>query len=163
MSAENSSQSLDGEEIGLSFEEANHPVRSIKKQKAGSSYFCPYQSIRSYKDSVIQPNNDWEGHSFPSMHADNNNSKSDIDLDNDETFPIILLSSKDKQCTRAPWRSALIIKAFGELLGFKFLNYKIRTIWKLEGNLQVIDLGLDYFLVRFQLKNNYWKVINEGP
>lgn len=163
MSAENSSQSLDGEEIGLSFEEDNHLVCSTKKQKAGSSYFCPHQSIRSYKDSVIQPNNDWEDHSFPSMHVDNNDSKLDIDLNNNKTFPVILLSSKDKKCIRAPWYSALIIKAFGESLGFKFLNYKIRIIWKLEGNLQVIDLGLDYFLVRFQLKNNYWKVINEGP
>lgn len=97
------------------------------------------------------------------MHADNNDSKSDIDLDNNETFPFILLSSEDKKCTRAPWRSALIIKAFRKSRGFKFLSYKIWTIWKLEGNLQDIDLGLDYFLVRFQLKSNYWKVINEGP
>jgi len=95
MSVENSSQSLDGEETGLSFEEANHLVRSTKKQKAGSSYFCPHQPIRSYKDSVIQPNNKWEDHSFLSMHVDNNDSKLDIDLNNDETFPVILLSSKD--------------------------------------------------------------------
>ena len=78
----------------------------------------------------------------------------------DNTCPLILLSKEDKQRTRVPWRSALIVKAFGKLLGFKYLNYKIRAIWKLQGDLQCIDLGLGYFLVRFKLKDDYWRVTN---
>ena len=57
----------------------------------------------------------------------------------------------------------LIIKAFGKSLGFKYINYKIRAIWKPQGELQGIDLGLNYFLIRFKLKEDYWKVLNKGP
>lgn len=58
---------------------------------------------------------------------------------------------------------ALIIKAFGKSLCFKYVDYKIHTIWKSQGDLQCIGLGLDYFLIRFKLKEDYWKVLNEGP
>lgn len=27
----------------------------------------------------------------------------------------------------------------------------------------MIDLGLDYFLIRFKLKEDYWKVISDSP
>lgn len=57
----------------------------------------------------------------------------------------------------------MIIKAFGKSLGFKFIDYKIRAIWKPQGKLQCFDLGLDYFLIRFILQEDYWKVLNEGP
>nr|POE60894.1 hypothetical protein CFP56_31319 [Quercus suber] len=30
-------------------------------------------------------------------------------------------------------------------------------------DLQCIALGLDYFLIRFKLNEDYWKVLNEGP
>lgn len=43
------------------------------------------------------------------------------------------------------------------------MDYKIRATWKPHGELQIIDLGLDYFLIRFKSKDDYWKVLNEGP
>ena len=31
-----------------------------------------------------------------------------------------------------------------------------------QGELQCIDLDLDYFLIKFKLEEDYWKVINNG-
>nr|POE95164.1 hypothetical protein CFP56_25281 [Quercus suber] len=97
------------------------------------------------------------------MHIHDNDAGSDLDEDLDDPYPTILLSNEEKQCARAPWRLALIVKAFGKSLGFKYLNHKIHAIWKPQRDLQCIDLSLDYFLIQFKLKEDYWKVINEGP
>ncbi|KAK9999881.1 hypothetical protein SO802_019484 [Lithocarpus litseifolius] len=97
------------------------------------------------------------------MHLDDDDANYNLDEDLNDSYPVILLSSEEKQSTRAPWGSALIVKAFKKSLGYKYLDFKIRAIWKPQGKLQCIDLGLDYFLIRFKLKDDYWKVINEGP
>jgi hypothetical protein len=43
------------------------------------------------------------------------------------------------------------------------MDAKIRALWNPQGDLQCIDLGLDYFLIRFKLSEDYWKVVNGGP
>ena len=48
-------------------------------------------------------------------------------------------------------------------MGFKYMDFKIRALWKPQGDLQCIDLGLDFFLVRFKLSEDYWNVVNNGP
>lgn len=52
---------------------------------------------------------------------------------------------------RDPWKRAIIIKTFGRRLGFSFLVEKIRNMWKPTGNMDCIDLGFDFFLVKFEL------------
>ncbi|GMY10232.1 hypothetical protein FCV25MIE_05471 [Fagus crenata] len=43
------------------------------------------------------------------------------------------------------------------------MDFKIRALWKPQRDLQCIDLGLDFFLVRFKLSEDYWNVVNNGP
>jgi hypothetical protein len=54
-------------------------------------------------------------------------------------------------------------KVFGKSVGFKYMDFKIRSLWKPSGDMQCIDLGNDYFLIRFKLEEDYWKVVNGGP
>lgn len=44
------------------------------------------------------------------LHLQDEDMGFDLDEDPVDTFPIILLSSEEKKQTRAPWRSALIVK-----------------------------------------------------
>ena len=67
-----------------------------------------------------------------------------------------------KERIQASWLSALIIKMFRKSIGFKFIDYKIRSIWKPQGDLQVIDLRSNFFLVCFKLGKDYWKVVDGG-
>ena len=153
----------------LSSEESGLLICSTKKQKATSQDFCPQWTLHFYKDSLVQPIHTWEDHSLQNLRIFYANIESDQDEESDQddnsndTSPLILLSKEDKQHIRAPWRSTLIIKAFGKSLGFKYIDYKIQAIWKPQGKLQCIDLSLDYFLIRFRLKEDYWKVLNKGP
>jgi hypothetical protein len=119
--------------------------------------------MRSYKDSIIQPKCHWDNHANPNQIPDSAEVESDMEDDSDEQIPVILLSKEEKIRIQAPRKSALIIKAFGKSIGFKFMDFKIRSLWKPRGDMQCIDLGLDFFLVRFRLSEDYWHVVNDGP
>uniref|UniRef100_A0A2N9F7H7 Reverse transcriptase domain-containing protein n=1 Tax=Fagus sylvatica TaxID=28930 RepID=A0A2N9F7H7_FAGSY len=112
--------------------------RSTKKQK-GDGSFLPPRTLRSYKDSLVNPEGYWQDHTMQeTMHTeDTNEVTSDVEDNIDEDIPIILLSKAEKERINAPWRSALIIKAFGKSVGFKYMDFKIRM--------------------------DYWKAINGGP
>ncbi len=88
---------------------------------------------------------------------------SDDEIDMDDQYPSILLSKAEKIRIQAPWCSAFIIKAIGKSVGFKYMDFKIRSLWKPQGEMQIIDLGVDFFLVHFKLSDDYWKVVNGGP
>nr|POF05393.1 hypothetical protein CFP56_46478 [Quercus suber] len=137
---------VENSSLALSSEETDHLIRSTKKQKSNDANFFPQRTVKSYKDSLTQLSSEWENHLLQNMHIHNDNVGSDLNEDPDDPYPTILLSSEEKQRTRAPWRSVLIVKAFGKSLGFKYLNH-ICAIWKPQGDLQCIDLDLDYYLI----------------
>ena len=58
-----------------------------------------------------------------------NDEDSDIESDSEDQCPVILLFKDDKRRIQAPWQSALIIKAFGKSVGFKYMDFKIRSLW----------------------------------
>ena len=45
-----------------------------------------------------------------------------------EGMAAIRLSRETKQCIRAPWKKALIVKVFGRIVGFNFLHAKLMGI-----------------------------------
>ncbi|GKV26879.1 hypothetical protein SLEP1_g36097 [Rubroshorea leprosula] len=88
---------------------------------------------------------------------------SDIDDDPDDPTPIILFSKEEKRRMREPWKNALIVKTFGKPVGYNFLYGSLKAQWKPAGKWDCIDLGYDFFLVRFQVHEDLSKVINGGP
>ena len=92
----------------------------------------------------------------------------DLELDTEEENPHegsarVCFSKEEKACIRAPWQHALIIKLFGRKVGFLFLNSKIHNMWNLVGRMEYINLGLDYFLVNFELVEDVEKILKGGP
>lgn len=58
---------------------------------------------------------------------------------------------------------ALIVKVFGRAVGYSYLAFKINALWKPVAKLECVDLGRDFFLIRFGCVDNYDKVLKEGP
>lgn len=48
-------------------------------------------------------------------------------------------------------------------MGFNYLHSKILALWKPVGKLDCIDLGRDYFLIRFSLQEDHNLVLKKGP
>ena len=129
----------------------------ISPEQKGDRSFLPPRTLRSYKDSLVNPEGFWQDLTMQdSIHTEETNEvASDIEDNMDDDIPMILLSKAKKEQIHAPWRSALIIKAFGKSVGFKYMDFKVRSLWKPMRDMQCIDLGSDYFLIRFKLEEDY--------
>ncbi|XP_075652007.1 uncharacterized protein LOC142622427 [Castanea sativa] len=75
----------------------------------------------------------------------------------------VKLSPKVRKQIRSKWAHSLIVKVFGRSVGFHFLRNRVMSLWKPAGRLDCVDLGKDYFLMRFGLMEDYNNVLNGGP
>ena len=90
--------------------------------------------------------------------------ESDTEEDNlCEGFASISLSKEDKVRIRSQWSHALILITFGRIVGYHFLSQCIKELWMPSGRLDLVDLGHDYFLVRFEIREDLDRVLREGP
>nr|POE95002.1 hypothetical protein CFP56_27067 [Quercus suber] len=90
--------------------------------------------------------------------------ESDVEEENvDEGDVILTLSREDKICIRSQWSKALIIKNFGRTMRYQFLSQRVRELWAPTGRLDLVDLGHDYFLARFELGEDLDHVLKDGP
>lgn len=65
-------------------------------------------------------------------------------------IPFILAKDKDRMYKNGA--NALIIKVYGCTVGYHFLLRKIHELWKPTEEFSVIDLGSDFYLVKFTKK-----------
>ncbi|GMI74058.1 hypothetical protein HRI_001075100 [Hibiscus trionum] len=60
-------------------------------------------------------------------------------------------------------RHAVIVRVLGRNIGYQTLLNRIHALWHPWGELQVIDLDNNYFLVRLDDPKDYEKVLTERP
>ncbi|XP_050259954.1 uncharacterized protein LOC126705034 [Quercus robur] len=99
------------------------------------------------------------------FHADENEepfSNEEVD-DPPEGTVAIKLSKRTKMNIRAKWAHSLIVKVFGQTVGFHFLHSRIMQLWKPAGRLDYIDLENDFYLCKFRLVEDFEKVLKGGP
>lgn len=158
----------------LSSEEENELVRSNKKVKEvhHASYGC---ASNLHGETVSSPKVSFREKlvgEMPGVYAQTFDFSEHMDADSDsddesseirEGFATIRLSKETKQRIRAPWAKALIIKVFGRIVGFSYLHSRIMGLWKPSGRLDMMDLGKDYFLVRFSNQEDLEVVLKRGP
>ncbi|KAK9993144.1 hypothetical protein SO802_022847 [Lithocarpus litseifolius] len=95
------------------------------------------------------------------MHED---AESDVEEEDIEEGAVALsLSKEDKIRIRSQWSNALIIKTFGRTVGYQFLSQRVRELWAPTGRLDLVDLGHDYFLARFEMPEDLDHVLRDGP
>ena len=94
----------------------------------------------------------------------------DMEADSDEEMEdlrqglvAVKLSKETKIRIRKPWSNALIIKLYGRTVGFHVLQNKLNILWKPVGRLDVVDLGEDFYSVRFSLREDMEVVLKNGP
>ena len=68
---------------------------------------------------------------------------------------IITLSLQVQDKIYAPWWSNIIIKVISKSFGYRNLLTRLGGIWKPKGKFSMIDLGYDFFLVKFSILEDY--------
>ena len=75
----------------------------------------------------------------------------------------VSLSKETSMHIREPWYKVLIVKVFGRNVGYSYLSFKINELWKPAAKMDCVDLGRDFFLIRFSCKDDFDKVLKGGP
>ncbi|KAM3281318.1 hypothetical protein P3S67_028339 [Capsicum chacoense] len=87
----------------------------------------------------------------------------------DETIPekleenFIPITAADKTRLYSPWQSSLIVKLLGRKLGYSVLKRKLQDMWKFSEELIMIDLGCDFYLIKFTQMQNMLHVLHDDP
>lgn len=93
----------------------------------------------------------------------------EMDMESDEVRELreglvaAKISQGLKQRIHAPWSKALIVKVYGRTVGYNFLHAKILSLWNPIGRIDCIDLGKDFFLIRFSVKEDHDVVLKNRP
>ena len=61
------------------------------------------------------------------------------------------------------WQTSIIIKLMGRQLGYRALQTKLAGIWRPTGRWNLIDIGHSFFIVRFDLPQDYQHALMDGP
>lgn len=56
-----------------------------------------------------------------------------------------------------------MVKLLGGRIGFNALLNKISLMWSPKGQFQLMDLENDFYLVRFQVEDDYHRALIKGP
>jgi hypothetical protein len=185
------SSSDSGEHFGHSIEDDGASSRSNKKHKdchslvnpkvgsnaehmligqpevGPSSHVGNRKSSISYKESLIGViPGAYESAFFGSGMEEDGGDVSDEEEDDEppeDGEVVIKFPCELKQKIRAPWCTSLIVKVFGRSVGYVFLVNKLKNMWKTSGNFSCVDLGLGFFLIRFESKEGFEDVLKGGP
>ncbi|GLT67936.1 hypothetical protein SLA2020_402090 [Shorea laevis] len=81
----------------------------------------------------------------------------------EEGIPNAIFTKEEKEALWKPWRKAVIVKPLHYSVGYKVLCDRAKQLWSLSGTFHAIDLGFGSFLFRFSNRDDYKRVITEGP
>jgi hypothetical protein len=51
-----------------------------------------------------------------------------------------------------PWQHAIIVKLLGKNLGFFAMRDRLKALWKLTADMDIMDIGHGFFMVKFDLE-----------
>ena len=61
------------------------------------------------------------------------------------------------------WQTSIIIKLIGRQLGYRALQTRLAGIWRPTGKWTLINIGYGFFIVRFNLPQDYQHALMDGP
>ncbi|KAH0647235.1 hypothetical protein KY290_033226 [Solanum tuberosum] len=75
----------------------------------------------------------------------------------------IHLTEEEKQRIYKPWLYSIIIKVYGKKMSHLYLKKKLSVLWRVSEEIILIDLGYDYYIVKFYKEENLQKTLQQGP
>lgn len=84
--------------------------------------------------------------------------------DDNPMKPKVIMKDSVFQGLCEPWKDALVVKLLGKRLGFHVMKERLVRLWKLSSGFDMMDIGNEYHMVKFDVENDRLKVLEqEGP
>lgn len=75
----------------------------------------------------------------------------------------ITVTAKMKCKMAGPWQTSVILKLMGKQLGYRALQSRLAGIWRPIGNMQFIDIGYGFYIMKFEALKDYHHALMDGP
>lgn len=131
-------------------DENRHKIQDENVNSTKVSYKMKLMGIPKSQISMVDMDKEFE------LHEGNVAMKVD-------GVPSINFSDLVQQFIARKMAMTMVVKLLRRKLGFSALLYKLSTLWKLVGHLQLMDLKNAFYLVRFHDKSNLDKMLTCGP
>ncbi|QHO06625.1 uncharacterized protein DS421_14g456340 [Arachis hypogaea] len=69
--------------------------------------------------------------------------------------PNLFMNRAEQARLNKYWEHTLVVKLLGRRIGFNVLKKRLESIWSKKGMISLIDVGNDFFLVRFTSFGDY--------
>ncbi|XP_028086504.1 uncharacterized protein LOC114287372 [Camellia sinensis] len=84
-------------------------------------------------------------------------------FENHSAIPNIRIPPTLLKKIREPWKKCLIVRLLGKTIGYKLFMLKMSKIWGLQADFEALDIGNGFFIVKFDMVEDYTKVYTGGP
>ncbi|XP_024009924.1 uncharacterized protein LOC112085132 [Eutrema salsugineum] len=83
--------------------------------------------------------------------------------DGENGEPMITIGAEVLERMHGLWKRCIIVKVLGRHVQIAGLTRKLKELWKPKGSMHVIDLPRQFFMVRFELEEEYLAALSGGP
>ncbi|KAI4324151.1 hypothetical protein L6164_023713 [Bauhinia variegata] len=83
-------------------------------------------------------------------------------LDCNRLLPRVHVDDKVFNNFCQPWVDTLAVKLLGKILSYNLLKDKLKRVWKLQSNFDLMAIANGYFMVKFNLEDDREQVVNGG-
>lgn len=77
--------------------------------------------------------------------------------------PVITIGSEVIEAMNGLWKRCIIVKVLGRNVTIPMLTRKLRELWKPREAMYVMDLPRQFFIIRFELEEEYMTALTGGP
>ncbi|KAL4272914.1 hypothetical protein GQ457_13G010250 [Hibiscus cannabinus] len=116
----------------------------------------------SFKDKLIGINNSENGGSAI-KELDVEVKEEDVRFGGGSELPEIWFSDRVHEAIDAKLAKSMIVRLLGRPIGYRALWNRIHALWSPVGEISLIDLDNEYYLVRFAIEDDFHKVLSGGP
>ncbi|XP_018448551.2 uncharacterized protein LOC108820063 [Raphanus sativus] len=77
--------------------------------------------------------------------------------------PSITIEAEVLEAMNGVWKQCMIVRVLGRNVAIAALSKKLRELWNPKGEMYVMDLPHQFFMVRFERENEYLAALSGGP
>lgn len=83
--------------------------------------------------------------------------------DGEDGEPVITIEQEVLDVMNGLWKNCMVVQVLGRNISIAVLSKKLGAMWKPKGSMHVIDLPRGFFMVKFELEEEYLAALTGGP
>ncbi|XP_028067164.1 uncharacterized protein LOC114269971 [Camellia sinensis] len=125
----------------------------------------PDEQMVEETDTERERNFDCEAAYFSSGEEIDNEDETEDTSKNqgNASISIIKLPAGLLKKVREPWKNCVIVRLLGKNIGYNLFVNRMHKLWNLQAGFETLDIGNGFFIVKFEVMEDYSKVFTGGP